>query len=59
MKSHSQVPGIQTSIYFREGRGHNSNHNRNIPGVTSLHNGIAAVSLVFGEKVFHLDKAQE
>lgn len=58
MKSHSHVLGIQTSIYFRERREHNSTHNKNMPGLTSLHNGIVAVFLVFGEKSSHLDKAQ-
>lgn len=50
MKSHSHVLGIQTSIYFRERREHNSTH-KNMPGLTSLHNGIVAVFLVFGENL--------
>ena len=58
MKSHSQVLGNQTSINFRERREHDSTHNKNILGLTSLPNGIVAVFLVFGEKSFHLVKAQ-
>lgn len=57
MKLHSF--GIRTSIHFGEGWEHSSTHKRSITGSTSLNNGIGAVSLVFGEKVFHMDKAQE